>query len=243
MRYLRLASALGASILLSCIDTGSQRFELGYSVESTGTHTFAGRDGWTVTLEDAHIAFGPIYLCQATRPGDFCEVAVAEQLVVQDVDVLAGDRRSLGTLTATAQTVRSYMAELGRPWAYTDRRATALDDTVLGGHSLRLSGFGEDGTGRRVNFSAELDFSGSQVGTVPVRVDLDQELQLSPGSSITLRFDPERWFPDLDFEVLHDDDGPDVQTVELESDTQAYRSLRLALVANATPELIFNERD
>lgn len=236
MRTIRLAAFLALPLTLSsCIDTGADFFELPLSVQSTGNTSFAGRGDWTVTLTEARVAFGPIYLCAAARPGDTCETAIAEELEVLEIDLLNDTAQDLGVMVATPQPVRSYMAEYGRPWGYRDNGPRALASGVLGGHSLLIAGFAEDESGRRVDFSGELDFEGAAAGTVPVRADLDAPLELAEGTRIQFSVAPEELFVQLDFDTLHDADGALTQSVVLESGTQAYRALRLALVSNSFP--------
>ena len=239
MRSLRLAGVFGALALTSCIDTGAERFALPYSVVGEAPSEIAGRDGWTVTLDEARLAFGPLYLCQAIQPGDYCEIAVAESLAVHEIDALDPAEREVGSVAATANSVRSYMAELGYTYPLTARAPEALAPELLGGHSLVLHGEARHPDGRVLRFAADLVIAPNEVDVVPVQRDLDVEHALAPGDRMLLHFAPSTWIASVDFDALHDPAAAMTQDVVVEEGTQAFRALRLALVANATPEMVF----
>jgi hypothetical protein len=177
---------------------------------------FTTAAGWDVTLEEARIALGPIYLYEnapadalnehwwrldrlvlpvaRAHAGDqqFSGGAVLAEYVGQVAfDALGAAPVDLGTTTATVARARSFSVRLDPPSA-TNREATR-------GHHLWARGQAAK-DGATIAFEGGLDLA--QAGTQR-RVDgLDLEADLDDGGTFTLVVHPEAWFDQADFSSL-----------------------------------------
>jgi hypothetical protein len=195
-RHLALA-ALTALAMGACGTTGAEPFTYPITVAGAGASFPIG--DWQVTLDEAELALGPVYLCAtAAASPDLCEVALAEFAEVAVVDLLAAAPQPIGDVDARAGDVRSAMLDYGISWFTT--QSTPTPGSPLG-HSARLRGTAVRGD-TSLAFDALIDVVPPLRGSpalVGVRARVDE-----PGedSRLELTVNPGAWLLGVDFDAL-----------------------------------------
>lgn len=177
---------------------------------------FTTSSGWDVTLSEARVALGPVYLYEnapadalnepwwridrflvpsaRAHAGDqqfFGGAVLAEYVAQVAFDALSTTPLDLGTTTATVARARSCSLRLDPP------NAANLD--ALHGHHLWARGQATK-DGATIEFEGGLDLA--ETGTQR-RVDgLAIEADLDDGGAFTLTVHPEAWFDQADFSTL-----------------------------------------
>ena len=236
---------LCALLWCACIDTGPQRTALALSVAGAdAAGPFTVDADWQVTLDNAQLAFGPLYLCGGTQAGALCETARAEWLDSVVVDALDPAAAQVGTMDALTGAVRSWMYDLGIVSLLTRPEPVGLSAAeALGGYSVRLSGTASRGADV-IEFSAALAIqqdTGTETGVPVVRSAPSAafEHELGEQDRLTVRFDPRPWLDTIDFDQLCDAALGCPTEVELEPGSQASRAIRNQLVAGPRPSFDF----
>lgn len=245
--------ALGAQLPCACLDTGQAELSIPLLVAGTSVaEPIAASNGWLIELQQAQLAFGPLYLCAGYQAGGLCETARAEWLDSTVVDALAADAVPAGVLHGVSGPVRSWMYDLGITSLLTQQRPVALGAAQsLGGNSVRLAGVARK-EARALSFLLELPVQqeeATELGVSLVRKSSSDafEQELRGDEALTVRFAPHGWVRDLDFDALASSAASETATLAPES--QAERALRSALVAgerpafewSSTPERAANE--
>lgn len=231
-----------ATALAGCIDVGQEPVSLPLSVRGQAPAPIDGRDGYTIELTTAELAFGPLYLCASRVAGDLCETARGEWLDSAVVDILDPEPRAVGELSGLTGEVQSLMYDAGFVWPLASARPSETDaGRELDGASLWVEGSAR-AQDREVVFSARVIAEPRTAGRSLVSGQLDAH-RLSDGDTLELVFAPDPLVRLIDFDALYEgaaeDDGDNAQTVEVEvaPGTQAYRALHQGLVTNTRPEV------
>lgn len=195
--------------LVGCLDTAQRDARVELLVIGTDvSEPFAGRDGASVLLSRAQLAFGPLTLCAGREAGALCDDALLEWRgsVVVDADVPTPKRA--GTLVGTTGTTRSWMYDLGIVSLLTNARPVRLDAAQeLSGHSLWIEGTVEF-EGRTAPFRVRLALAQNEESSrgVPiVRKSPSEEFEhriAANGDQLRVRFDPRVWLREVDFADL-----------------------------------------
>src|SRR5690606_192702 len=132
--WIRSTILLVSSLACACGSTGQELTSFPIHGAASGERSFT-KDGWTVTLERADVAFGPVYFCATSFADmDVCPSAQAEWLETQTIDALDPTPQMLGEAEAVTGTVRSAMFDYGRSWLLTEPRVRA-NEGAPEGHS------------------------------------------------------------------------------------------------------------
>jgi hypothetical protein len=233
------------AIVPACLDIGRDPVEIPLSLAGTApTGPIAGRDGASIELHRARLAFGPLWLCAGTQAGELCDTALLEWLDSAQIDVLRAEPRHVGTATGVTGIARSWMADLGITSLLTQ------DDPLVLGGAQSLDGASVELAGTAIVDDLALDFRIS----VPIQQEKPTEigvpvLRSAPGqlpahslgpdeSGLLVRFDPGRWVDDIDFDALVDEGicVPD-EPCEPSPDGQAGHSVRARVIAGTHPTL------
>lgn len=157
---------------------------------------------WTVTLDEASVAFGPVYFCAASSgSADLCETAVGELTEIRAVDLLDPTPQSLGEARGFTGTIRSASYDYGIHWFLTEEAPTAAE-AAPGGHSAHFAGQATK-AGSSLRFVADVDvipqFQGQRA------VPSAAASAVIEGSSVRLdvAFDPGSWLSKVDFDLAH----------------------------------------
>lgn len=246
-RGLRLAR-LGAWAILAtaCVDTGAPLTSAELRVQGDTESVIAGRDGWIVSLQQAQVAFGPLWLCAGNTAGELCDVARAEWLDAVVVDALDATPKDVGEIWGNEGAIRSWMYDYGLVSLLAEKEPYSTEAAQsLGGNSVRIQGCAEKSP-RRLCFSLQLPIAQSTMaeqGVPVVRVtgSGDSLAEFGRVRRLTASFDAGDWLGGIDFEGLAAQEGCEPQCAEvvLGSDSQAARSVRSALEGTARPKLIW----
>ena len=205
-----IASTAGS--LAGCIDDPQETATVPLRLAGTSVDSrFPGTSGWTIQLDTAELAFGPLYLCAGAQAGELCDTARAEWLDSAVVDVLSPTPVAVGELQGVTGPVRSWMYDLGIVSLLTRQEPLALDAAEkLGGNSLRLVGTATRDSDA-VPFTAELAIrqeEGNERGVSVVRKasndPFDHEI-IGSGEQLTVTFDARPWLSAIEFERFVDD--------------------------------------
>jgi hypothetical protein len=212
-----------------CSDTVGQRVTLGASAHGAETPNFDAGD-WSVTLDQADVGFGPLYLCASNVPSDeLCETALAELAESVTVDGLDATPQRLPSFEGTSGSVRSAVFDYGISWTLT-QDAPQPNEGAPGGHSLRVRGTAtqEDTT---FEFFADVDVTVKVAGRMAAGLATQHTLE-DDGSHLEVVFDPRAWLAEVDFDALAEQAQatPD-EAVEIVRGTPSYDSIVLAMTA------------
>lgn len=241
MKRLTLMAAL---LLMACGDTTQEQVAVPLSVQGqTPSATVRAQGDISVTLTEATLVVGPLYLCAAAQAGDLCEAARLEWIDAVAVNALApGDVRA-GTLVGADGVVRSWMLDLGRPAVLTQDTALHTEATrALGGASVRITGTAKV-RGATMAFAASVEMAQPRgaVQTVPLlRRGLTAGFPHTvtaddPGVRITV--DATGWLVGVDFTAFFDaagctENATCTTPIEFDDTTLAYRNIRTAVLTS-----------
>lgn len=230
-------------LLTGCVDSGTNVHEVGLWVNGRADNRFEGRDGWTITLARAELAFGPVTLCPGTSAGEFCESARGEWVDAVVVDALHGEARRVGSVVGTTGPVLSWMYDYGLVSVLTQ---TDLYETKaareLDGNSVEIEGCADKAEASlcftlavRLGQNAEVER-----GVPVVRVSGEPGLaDFGQTKRFAFGFDPQTWLSGVDFEALGATQTceTDCAPLVLDGETQAGRAVQIALAASGRPKL------
>jgi hypothetical protein len=196
----------------SCIDTGQQDVAIPLWVSgSSTTNTVSSTGDWAIELEQAQVAFGPLYLCAGYQAGALCDTARVEWVESVVVDALDPAPHEAGQLTGVSGVVRSWMYDLGITSLLTQQRPEALSAAnSLGGNSVRIAGVAVKGA-RRVPFAIAMPVQqeeATEIGVSVVRKSTTEVFEheiRGDEQALTVRFDAAPWVREIDFESLVED--------------------------------------
>jgi hypothetical protein len=231
------AGALSAG----CGDTGQQRVSFaaraaGYAHPEAAVR-FTTSTGWTVTLSEARVALGPLYL--NTLEPLACDGCESRSLIDRLSDALvprawAHGEDHLGAGRIAAQVTEQVEVNALSPTPVAMTRGDGVDlpvrsaevwlfnrDGALGGAAIRVAGVAErtvDGQAQRVPFRGAL-VADASITTPQTPLDLARRVRGIPvdftlveGGTLTVRVDPRRWFTGADFSELLEAPGAEGET-------------------------------
>lgn len=219
---------------LACDPTGGAEVPFSFRVETASPASFVTATGWSVTLEQATLAAGPIYLHE--NPPAFAARSLPDrllELVVPRAHAHAGDSHfnggavlgewlvpfvfdavspqplALGETIGNAGPVRSFAVLLEPP---------ANDAGPTHGFHAWAMGVATKGEQR-------IPFEGGLVIERPGRdrrvEGLPVEAELADGGVFVLEVHADRWFRDAEFDRLTAPDTGDVRTITTDSQVHA----------------------
>lgn len=235
---IRVAALSLSLALLGCGDTGSDIVTFPVLGAGAGDDV-AEVEGWTVTLTNARLAFGPLYLCPSSfSDRDFCEEAQGELLTPGTIDGLDDAEAMLGTAGAIVGIVRSAQFDYGRTWRIDDGRPVPNDGAVDGEHSLVIAGrAARDAT--TFDFVARYDIDAQASGLSAI-FGFQTFRDIDGTEALVVRVDPTAWFEALegtsrDELALAAEAANDGEPLELQRGDALYDELELSLINRAPP--------
>ena len=228
-----LVSCVALVALASCVaDAGGAWVEVPVAVAGTDMDAFEVRDGWTVELDRAEVAIGPLYLCASSSSGDLCETARGEMLDTVVVDALDPTPRDVARLLSEAGSVRSVMHDYGITWQLTETAPGATTD-AMSGHSVILEGTARKGE-LEIRFETAVDVTPNREGVLVVRRTIDEH-RVAEGDRLVLEVDPRDWLRDVRFDDWVEKSFG--ESVRFEPNDQAWRAVVVGMTATRRPVL------
>jgi hypothetical protein len=229
-----------SAALLSAACSGTGQPEVVYPAFAVGTPVVEVAAGdWTVTLDAATVAFGPVYFCAAqSGSATLCEAAIAEILRVATVDALDPAPTPLGDVRGFDGAIRSASFDYGIHWLLTDPSPVA-DAAAPGGHSALLIGRAVRGA-EIVEFIAEVDvlaqFEGQQaVPSTPVSAQVE-----GGGARLDVHFNPGEWISEIDFGAAAESgEAP----YRIKAGSSSHNAIVIAMVNAGSPQFVWSESD
>lgn len=226
---LALAAILGAG----CVDAGRTRVSLPVHGAGTGVRTFEA-GAYSVTLEEARIAWGPAYFCTTPFADvDLCPTALAEVRSAATIDVLDDTPQLIGELEGISGTVRSTMFDYGITWLLPAPAPAPDPGAVDGTHSARFVGSAARGS-TITRFVLDVDMRPIASGVSAAHgVPTTHVLSARP-DALVVRFDPARLFAGADF---GDVEGLGGDPVVVPESSTVYQAVVIGLASSALPAL------
>jgi hypothetical protein len=215
---------LFALLLAGCGDTGQTM--VSYAALGHGAPARITQGPWTITLDRAQVALGPIYFCATAAASEsLCQVAVNELARTLELDALSPVDQPLGDARGTTGTIHSLMFDLGITWFPTQNEARAA--TALG-HSAHFEGHAER-AGDLKRFVADIDILPQYQGSMAVngvRLPAPQ-LIADTTSRLDVSLDAAAWISTVDWNELDLLTG---DPIVLPQDSRAVAALSNALI-------------
>ncbi len=213
-----------------CAGTGQPEISYdAYAVSGSNLPVEAG--DWTVTLDSATVAFGPVYFCAAASgSATLCETAIAELTTITAFDALAEEPARLGTVHGFTGAIRSASYDYGIHWFLTEDVPTPAPATP-GGHSAHFEGRAQKDT-VTLRFVADVDVTAQFQG--------QRSVQSTPASArieggverLDVHFDAAAWLAGVDFdEALASGEDPYV----IKPGTPSYDAIVISMTAQRPP--------
>jgi hypothetical protein len=235
-----LLSRLAPIALLACAAcSGTGQPDIDYATfAAPAPQAPIGADhGWTVTLEQATVAFGPVYFC-ASESGSatLCETAIGELLTTTAFDALDATPHALGTAHGLVGKVQSASYDYGIHWFLTDD-APSPSTVAPGGHSAHFSGTAQKGE-KKHHFVADVDvvpqFQGqraapSQVASATIAGD---------GQKLDIQFNVGQWFEHVDFNDAPA--GVDPYVINATTAPRNHGAIVIGMTAEAPPVFVWS---
>jgi len=248
MRSLACAVALALTACGGAADTAGREVGFRLAAESMPSGdrppgSFVTRTGWTVTLEEAAVAIGPVYLLSEPPPSarrhrawewlvqrawahsgfdDFDGGEVrGEYLGRFVIDAVRAGPQPISMSRGVAGRVRSVTLELQPP---------ASASPSLHGHQAWVRGVAVRGE-ETIPFEGGLDLP--EAGTVRKVVGIATDVDLDDGVMVVIELHPERWLSEADFSALPKPSGGDERRT-MEPGTQPWDAWYLGARAYGT---------
>jgi hypothetical protein len=193
-----LTTAIAA--ITGCSGTGQPAVDYpAFAVVSAPGAIAAG--DFTVSLDEALVAFGPAYFCaSATGSSTLCDAALAEITETTAIDALGPEVQPLGQVRGFTGEIRSTSYDYGVHWFLTENEPKPAPRAPFG-HSARFQGTAERGD-VSVSFVANIDvrpqFPGQRaVTTAPASAIITEESAVR----LEVHLDVAPWIAAIDWEA------------------------------------------
>jgi hypothetical protein len=217
-------------LAVGCGQTGQDYVDYPIVGRGTGPITFESGD-WHVELDQALVAFGPVYFCATSgASSDLCPTAMAELRGSGAVDVAVPSVQALGTVRGTTGAIHSATYDFGISWFATMPEAAATTHAA-GGHSAHFEGTASNGT-VSYGFVADVDVIPQTQGARAVQgAHAEADIQ-SADALVEVAFDAAAWWRPVRFDDLATatDDPVDVSQFP-----KAINALVIGMTASAPP--------
>lgn len=228
-----------SSTAIACSGTGQP--EISYAAYATpiapGPAVEAG--DFTVSLDEATLAFGPVYFCAAASgSATLCETAVAEITGTFAIDLRSAEPQPLGLVNGFTGEIRSASFDFGIHWFLTESQPVA-SPVAPGKHSARFRGHAESASAR-IAFVAEIDvlpqFQGQRA--VPSVEAIAAVGERRP--ELRIEFDAASWIAAIDWQkaaaaAAASNAGADDAPYRIEIGSPEHNAVVIAMVSKKPP--------
>ncbi len=230
----RVALAILFAATAGCSNTGQPEVSYpAFAVPAAPAPITAGE--FTITLEEAVVAFGPAYFCAAASgSATLCDTALAELTEITAIDLLNPAPQPLGMVNGFTGEIRSASYDFGIYWLLSDGERTRAE-AAPGGHSARIRGHAVSSEGA-IEFIANVDvlaqFQGQRaVPTAPTSAIIGEE-----GARLEVHMDAGAWVQEVDWKAVAD---AGVQPYEIAIGTPEHNAIVIAMVSTRPPKFVW----
>lgn len=219
----------------ACSGTGQPDVDYAAFAAPAAPGAISADHGWSVTLDQATVAFGPVYFCAAqSGSATLCETAIGELLTTTAFDALDATPRALGTAHGFVGKIQSASYDYGIHWFLTDDAPTPAA-VAPGGHSAHFSGTAVK-AGKTVHFRAEVDvvpqFQGQRAApSQAASADIAGE-----GQRLDIQFAVGQWFEHVDFDEAPAGEDPYV----ISAGSRNHGAIVIGMTAEAPPAFVWS---
>jgi hypothetical protein len=219
----------------ACSGTGQPDVDYAAFAAPVAPAAIAADHGWSVTLDEATVAFGPVYFC-ASESGSatLCQTAIGELLTTTAFDALDPTPRALGTAHGFIGKIQSASYDYGIHWFLTDDAPTPAA-VAPAGHSAHFSGTAVK-AGKTVHFRADVDvvpqFQGQRAAPSQVAsADIAGE-----GQRLDIQFAVGQWFEHVDFDEAPAGEDPYL----ISAGSRNHGAIVIGMTAEAPPAFVWS---
>ena len=219
----------------ACSGTGQPEVEYQAFAATEAPGTIAADNGWSVTLDQATVAFGPVYFCAAASgSATLCETAVGELLTITAFDALDPTPHLLGTAHGFTGKVQSASYDYGIHWFLTEDAPTPAP-VAPGGHSAHFAGSAVK-AGKTVHFRADVDVAPQFQGQRAAPSQSAMATIGGDGQQLDIHFEIGQWLEHVDFDAAPAGEDPYV----IAAGTRNHGAMVIGMTAEAPPAFVWS---
>jgi hypothetical protein len=229
----------GAFSLFACGDTGQARVSYPLFVSGTDAAPFsADQGGWTVTLSEAKLAFGPVFFCaSAIASGELCASAQAEFADIEEVDLLVPEATEIGEVSGLSGAINSLVIDYNFTFFVAESLPSSNQD-ILGGHSAIFRGTATRDADT-IDFDVEVDIVPSVRGGFGSEINGVGAEIIDDNARLDVRIDPKDWISGVNFDELLPQNQPGT-TLRIEAGSTNHNRILFAMTASETPSFAWS---
>ncbi len=219
----------------ACSGTGQPDVEYAAFAAPEAPGTISADHGWSVTLDEATVAFGPVYFCaSASGSATLCQTAIGELLSITAFDALDPTPKALGTAHGFIGKIQSASYDYGIHWFLTEDAPTPAP-AAPGGHSAHFAGTAVK-AGKTVHFRADVDvvpqFQGQRAApSQAASATIERE-----GERLDIHFAVGQWLEHVDFDLAPA--GEDFYVIS--AGTRNHGAIVIGMTAEAPPAFVWS---
>jgi hypothetical protein len=233
---IRNATCFGLAVLvMGCSEPGpSELFYPAFVTPIVPSPIEVG--GWTLTLDEASVMFGPAYFCAAaTGAATLCTTAIAEIRQVSLIDARDSTPQRIGDVHGFTGTIRSASYDHGIHWFITES-APKADSLAPGGHSAVFVGQARRG-GQTISFDARIDLQPPLQGERAVTRILTPVVIENENVTLDITFDIAEWLSSINFDAAA---IAGADSLFIEPSSTAHSGIVSAMSNIAPPEFVWS---
>ena len=219
----------------ACSGTGQPDVDYAAFAAPEAPAAITADHGWSVTLDQATVAFGPVYFC-ASESGSatLCQTAIGELLTTTAFDALDLTPRALGTAHGFIGKIQSASYDYGIHWFLTDEAPTPAA-VAPGGHSAHFSGMAVK-AGKTVHFTADVDVVPQFQGQRAAPSQVASANIAGEGQRLDIQFAVDHWFEHVDFDEAPTDQDPYL----ISAGSRNHGAIVIGMTAEAPPAFVWS---
>jgi hypothetical protein len=219
----------------ACSGTGQPEIEYQAFAAAETPGTIAADNGWSVTLDQATVAFGPVYFCaSASGSATLCQTAVGELLTITAFDALDPTPHPLGTAHGFTGKIQSASYDYGIHWFLTEDAPTPAP-VAPGGHSAHFAGSAVK-AGKTVHFRADVDVVPQFQGQRAAPSQSAAATIGGDGERLDIHFQIGQWLEHVDFDLAPAGEDPYV----IAAGTRNHGAIVIGMTAEAPPAFVWS---
>jgi hypothetical protein len=219
----------------ACSGTGQPDVDYAAFAAPAAPGTISADHGWSVTLDQATVAFGPVYFC-ASESGSatLCQTAIGELLTTTAFDALDPTPHALGIAHGLLGKIQSASYDYGIHWFLTDDAPTP-SAAAPGGHSAHFSGTAVK-AGKTVHFRADVDVVPQFQGQRAAPSQVASATITGQGEKLDIQFAVGQWFEHVDFDDAAAGEDPYV----ISAGSRNHGAIVIGMTAEAPPAFVWS---